>query len=116
MPTHKPRSLPDWIMASARRALLGQTPAPLREYSFAFDESAKRIMLKAEVERELTEAEREDLAVAETEMYADRIFDDATDIETMIEIVPLGQPLHPLQGGVVYLREGERAIAHRFQP
>lgn len=111
MPTHEPLSLPGWIMASARRALFGQTPAPLREYSFTFDEGAKRITLKAEVERELTETEREDLAVAETEMYADRIFDDATDIETLVEVVPLGQPLHPLPGGVAYLREGERAVA-----
>ena len=62
MLTHKPRSLPDWIMASARRALLGQTPALLRGYSSTFDEDAKRIMLMAGVERELTEAEREDIA------------------------------------------------------
>ena len=31
-------SLPDYIAACARRALLGQTPEPLREYSFAFFE------------------------------------------------------------------------------
>ena len=111
MPNHEPRNLPGWIMVSAQRALLGQTPAALRGYSFAFDEDAKRITLRAEVERELTEAEREDLAVAETEMYAERIFDDATDIETVVEVVPLGRPLHPLPGGVAYLREGERAGA-----
>jgi len=111
MPIHEPRSLPDWITASARRALLGQTPAPLREYSFAFDEDIRRITLKAEVERELTEAEREELAGAETEIYAERIFDDATEIETVVEVVPLRQPLHPLPGGVIYLRKGERAVA-----
>lgn len=97
--------------ASARRALLGQTPSPLRAYSFALNEDAKQVTFKAEVERELTEEERENLAVAETEVYADGIFGDATEIETVVEVVPLGRPLHPLPGGVAYLREGERAIA-----
>ena len=68
-------------------------------------------MLKAEVERELTEDEREDLAVAETEIYAACIFGDDTLIDTAVEVVPSGQALHPLPGGVAYLREGERAAA-----
>ena len=109
MPDHEPRNLTDWIKACARQALLGQTPEVLREYSFAFDEAAKRIMLKAEVDRELNEDKREDLAVAETEVYADGIFGDETKIETIVEVVPLPQPLCPLPGGVAYLRDSGNA-------
>jgi hypothetical protein len=101
-------NLPDYITSCAQSALRGQTPAPLREYSFAFDEIAKRIALKAEVERELTENEREMLAVTETEIYSD--FADCTLVETEVVVVPLGQPLRPLRGGVAYLREGERNL------
>lgn len=96
-----------YIMRSAKRALGGQTPTALRQYSFSCDEVAKTILFRAEVERELTEDEREDLAVAETEIYAD--FADDTLVETVVEVVLLGMPLHPLPGGIVFLREGEHA-------
>jgi len=92
------------IAASARRALQGQMPASLREYSFSFDRAAKHIMFKAEVEPALTE---DDLLAAESEVYAD--FADDTQVETSIEVVPADLPLRPLPGGVVFLRSGERA-------
>lgn len=111
MPAHEHLSLPDRIAVFARRALLGQLPAPLRAYSFDFDETSKRITLRAEVDRELTEDEREDFAVAETEIYAACIFGDDTLIKTVVEVVPLDQPLCPLPGGMAYLREGEQAAA-----
>jgi len=95
------------IAASARRALQGQMPASLREYSFSFDRAAKHIMFKAEVEPALTEDERDDLLAAESEVYAD--FADDTQVETSIEVVPADLPLRPLPGGVVFLRSGERA-------
>jgi len=107
MPAHPPLSLPNWIAACARRSLRGHMPAPLREYSFSFDELAKRITLKAEVERELTEEERESLAIAEAELYADRIFDDDTLIETKVEVAPEGTPLRPLPGGVIFSRDAK---------
>ncbi len=71
---HAPLNLQDWIAACVRRALQGQAPAALREYSFSFDELAKRITLKAELEWDLTEDERESLAVVGTEVYSDLIF------------------------------------------
>lgn len=103
MPNQEPWSLPDWIAAAARRALLGQTPVPLHDCSSTFNVVTNQITLKDEVERALTEAKREDLAVVETEMYAERIFGDTTAIETVVEVVPLPEPLRPLPGGVAYL-------------
>jgi hypothetical protein len=55
------------IVASAKRALPGQTPASLREYSFSYDPVSKKILLKAETERTPTEQELDDLQVAESE-------------------------------------------------
>ena len=106
MSADKPRDMAKWINASAKVALLGQTPVPLRQYSFALDERARRITLKAEVDRPLTEAEREDLEMAESELYAERFFDDEeTLIETVIEVVPPPHTLSALQGGVIYNRD-----------
>lgn len=107
MISHSIASLYEYITACARQALQGQIPSPLRRYSFWFDEDEKRIVFKAEVEKDLSEDERESLAVAETEVYADSIFGDDTEIKTMIEIIPTEVPLHPLPNGVVFLRDGE---------
>lgn len=96
-------SLQDYIIASAKGALGGQTPNALRQYSFSFSEQDKSILFKAEVDRELTKEERSDLSVVETEIYSD--FADGTMVETIIEIVPNEMPLHPLSGGVVYRRD-----------
>jgi hypothetical protein len=91
------------IYASARRALRGQTPASLLEYSFSYDPVSRKILLKAETARTLTEGERDDIQVAETEIHAD--FWDALEVETVIEVVPPGAPLNPLPGGVVFRRD-----------
>lgn len=98
--------LSERIIAYAKGALTGQTPVPLRLYSFDYDAAEKTITFKAEVARELTESEAEDLAVVETEVYADCIFGDDTQIETRVEIVPEEVPLRPLHGGVVYRKDG----------
>ncbi len=55
----KTKGLGEYISACAQRALRGNAPAALREYSVAFDKRAKRILLKAEVERELSQDERD---------------------------------------------------------
>ncbi len=91
------------IMWSARRALGGQTPIALRQYSFSFEDATRSIVFKAEVERELTEDERENLEVAVTEVYAD--FYEDMQIDTVVAIVPLGHPLHLLPDGIVFSRE-----------
>jgi len=54
----------------------------------------------------LTEDESESLAAIETEIYADYIFGDDTQIETRIEVVSKGAPLNPLSGGIAYRKEG----------
>ena len=110
MPSDTPRELARWMKAAAEAALVGNTPGPLRQYSFAFDERTKQITLKAEVDRPLDEEEREDLRVAETEMYSERFFDDEEVVETVIVVVPLPHPLSPLQGGVAYTRDDARAV------
>jgi hypothetical protein len=94
------------IVASAKRALRGQTPASLREYSFSYDPVSKKILLKAETERTPTEQELDDLQVAESEIHAD--FWDAAEVKTAIEIVPPGAALNPLPGGVIFRREDRR--------
>lgn len=94
------------IVASAKRALPGQTPASLREYSFSYDPVSKKILLKAETERTPTEQELDDLQVAESEIHAD--FWDAAEVKTVIEIVPPGAALNPLPEGVIFRREDRR--------
>lgn len=96
MASHAPLNLQDWIAACVRRALQGQAPAALREYSFSFDELAKRITLEVDVERDLTEDERESLAVVETEVYSDLIFGNDTIVKTEIIVVYDGTQLDPL--------------------
>lgn len=94
------------IHASARRALRGQTPASLREYSFSHDPASRKILLKVETARALTKEEIDDIQVAETEIHAD--FWDAREVETVIVVVPPGAPLNPLPGGVVFRRDEDR--------
>lgn len=91
----------------ASRALCGQTPAPVRAYSFQHDVDAEIFILKAEVDRELTEDEREDLAVVETEIWTDMFLDSTISTETMVVLVPFGESLDPGKDGIVYLRDGE---------
>jgi len=94
------------IIACAKRALQGETPTRLLQYSFQFDKVTKIIVFKAEVAEHLTEDESESLAAIETEIYADYIFGDDTQIETRIEVVSKGAPLNPLSGGIAYRKEG----------
>ena len=89
-----------------RRAGRSNIQSPQRILVF-FREVEKQVLLKAEVDRELTETERENLAVAETEIYSE--FGDDTLVETFVEVVPFGQPLRPLPGGIADLRGGEQA-------
>ena len=91
-----------YMVSCARRALRDQTPNTLRQYSFSVDHGKNLIRFKAEVDEELTEAEAEELAVVETEICAD--FGGDTLVETRIVIVPVGQALQPLPGGVVFTR------------
>ena len=96
------------IALSGRNLLVGQTPAPLRAYSFSFDEARRTLIFKAEVDQELTEDEREDLAVTETEIDCQDVFGEETLVETtVVTVVPVGQPLDPLPGGISFLRDGE---------
>ena len=102
------------ILLSADRGLLGQIPEPLRAFSFSFDQSIRTIWLRAEVDRELSEDEREDLAFSESEIAADNVLDPHspldqwTQTELAVVVVPPDQPLDPLPDGVVFLRAGER--------
>lgn len=98
-------NLHGYIVACIQRALQGQVPAVLRECSFSFDEEAKHITLKLEVERTMTEEEIERIAVAETQIYGDSIFGDDTRIETLVKVVPKGESLRPLPGGIAFSRE-----------
>lgn len=109
MTSHSTMSLYEYITACARRALQGQIPSSLRRYSFSFDAADKRIVFRAEVEKNLNEDELENLAIAETEVYADSVFGDDTKIDTLIEIIPMKAPLHPLPNGIVFLRDGEES-------
>ena len=101
------------ILYSADRGLSGYVPAPLRAYSYAFDQSERTIWLKAEVDRELDEDEREDLSVAETGVIADNVLtphaplNASTMVELAVVVVPPDQPIAPLPGGIVFLRDGE---------
>jgi hypothetical protein len=45
------------------------------------------------------------LAIAEAELYADRIFDDNTLIESKAGVAPEGTPLRPLPGRVIFSRD-----------
>ena len=110
----KRKGLKEYITECAQRALQGNAPSGLLEYSFSIDESAKRILFKAEVERELSQDERDSLMVAETEVYAD--FGDDTLVETMIEVVPPGSSLDPLPGGVVFQRDQDGSRPLRKGP
>ena len=93
------------ICWSVQRALEGQTPSTLRAYSFAIDHGSRRLLLRAHFEEVPSEDALEDISVVETEIDAD--FPDDFEGETDIEIVPPGQSLSFLPGGIAYLRTGE---------
>lgn len=95
-------SIQEYILLGAQRALGGQTPDILRQYSFSYNEYNKTIIFKAEVERELTEDERECLDIVETEIQAD--FPDNTMVKTVISVIKIENELQPLSGGIAYHR------------
>lgn len=107
MPTGLPEINFESLAWYASRALCGQTPVPVRAYSFQHDIDAEILILKAEVDRELTEDEREDVAVVETEIWTDMFLDSTISTETMVVLVPFGESLDPGKDGIVCLREGE---------
>jgi hypothetical protein len=82
----------------------------LRKYSFSFDELAKRITLKAEVERDLTEDERESLAVVGTEVYSGMIFGNDTIVEAEISVVHDGNTTRSIGGGHNSSTQPQRAM------
>ena len=95
------------VCLSAQRALGGQTPESLRAYSFDADMKKQEILLRAHFGEQPSEADLEEISVVETETMADFLFVVAETITTDVEIVPVGQPLSFLSGGMAYLREGE---------
>jgi hypothetical protein len=93
------------VCASARRALLGQTPATLRAYSFAIDHEQKQIRLRAHFAEEPSEDDLDAISIIETEIDAD--FLDHFEGDTDTEIAAPGIKLSFLSGGIAYLRSGE---------
>ena len=94
-----------WYVA---RALHGNTPEPLRAYSFHLDLLEHTVTLKAEVDRPLTEDERETLLIVESEIVADVAPDDSILFRTTIAPTAPGQLLDPARDGIALLRESER--------
>lgn len=110
--TRSDEELVDDIRWYACRAMDLELPLPLRAYSFSFDRDAQTIWIKAEVDRELDEDERENLSCAETVLYSDEILSwvdrkKGTTIHTQVSVVPAGRPLDPLPRGIAFLRVGE---------
>ena len=93
---------------SARRALSDQTPANLRAYSFSIDLEKKEILLRAHFASPPSEADLDDISLAETEIMAD--FCDPYDVSTDVAVVPFGHPLLFLPDGIAYLRAGEPSV------
>lgn len=77
----------------------------LLAYSFKFDRETCSILLKAEVSRELTADELEQLSVAETELYADDILGRDTKIKTVVFVVKSPGAIQPLDDGVILFHE-----------
>lgn len=98
------------ILHSADRGLWGQVPGPLRAWSFSFDEIARLITFKAEVDRQVIveDDDWEDLSFASGEVSAELLLGEGTQVDMEIVVVPLDQPLDPLPDGVVFLRAGEQ--------
>ncbi len=93
------------VCFSARRALRGQTPASLRAYSFAVDETSKLILLRAHFAVAPSAADLADISVVDTEICAD--FLDRFETKTDVEVAPPATSLSLLDGGIAYLRAGE---------
>ena len=90
------------IRSSAKRALSGQTLEPLLQYSFSYSFLGRKLLIRAEVERELSEDEHEKLEVAVTEIYSD--FWPDFDITMIVDIVTEAA-LKALPDGIVYRRD-----------
>ena len=90
-----------------KRALQDQTPRNLRAFSYQVELDRKLIRLRAHFDSTPSEDELEEISCVETEIIAD--FDGATieNFDTDVEVVPVGQPLSFLPGGIAYLRAGE---------
>lgn len=99
------------IVYSADVGLSGLVPDPLRAFSFSFDEIARLITIRAEVDKELIveDDDWEDLSCASSDVSADLLLGEGTQVEMDIVVVPCDQPLDPLPDGIVFLRAGEQA-------
>lgn len=95
------------IGTAARDELELRAPSAVRACSFSFDERAEHITFRAELDRELTDDEDHALWVAAIEVHTYSIVAEDAYIEMLTEIVPLGEPLRPLPGGIAFLRVGE---------
>ncbi len=90
-------------------AAFGAGSSPLRAWSFSFDEIARTITFRAEVDTEVIVEDDncEDLSLAGGEASADLLLGEGTQVNMEILLVPSDQPLDPLPDGVVFLRAGE---------
>lgn len=79
----------------------------LRCCSFSLGALPERLTFRAELDRVLTDAEDHALWVASIEVHTYGVVDDDTHMEMLTELVPCGEPLHPLPGGIAVLRAGE---------
>ena len=94
------------LCVSARGTVAGQTPESLRAYSFSIDVDKLEILLRAHFGLVPSEGDLKDISCAETEVIAEfpGLF---SQISTDVEIMPVGQPLSCLPGGIAYRRAGE---------
>ena len=105
--------LVDDISWCVDRALRGKVSMSLRALSFLFDVPSQIIILKAEVDRALSEDEREELRAVESEISADNVLAtgpslrNQTATKLVVAVAPPAQPLDPLPDGVAFLRAGE---------
>ena len=94
----------EWVRNSLRDALVGSTPLSLLAFSFACSEESKQIWLKAHFERGYTPDDYDHVMTVEAEMWAQFPDDFGYRIAVEFEIAGGGDPIHPLAGGIVYLR------------